>query len=128
MNTKAIIGLLALSVLSGCAQHQASSDAPGNSLKSRKVMFMSNKVADIIRQLPADADLENMADQQTLVKEGMYLTWSGEHRYLDEAANKARVDSVVKPVVAPAAPRNKATSIQSESIQLDTMPAPIVIE
>ncbi|VXB76446.1 conserved hypothetical protein [Pseudomonas sp. 8AS] len=91
-------------------------------------MFMSNKVADIIRQLPADADLENMADQQTLVKEGMYLTWSGEHRYLDEAANKARVDSVVKPVVAPAAPRNKATSIQSESIQLDTMPAPIVIE
>ncbi|CAN7487192.1 hypothetical protein LJR071_003219 [Pseudomonas sp. LjRoot71] len=128
MNTKAIIGLLAVSVLSGCAQHQASSEEPGSSLKSRKVMFMSNKVADIIRQLPADADLENMADQQTLVKEGMYLTWSGEHRYLDEAANKARVDSVVKPVEAPAAPRNKATPIQSESIQMDTMPAPIVIE
>ncbi len=128
MNTKAIIGLLAVSVLSGCAQHQASSEAPGSSLKSRKVMLMSNKVADIIRQLPADADLENMADQQTLVKEGMYLTWSGEHRYLDEAANKARVDSVVKPVLAPAAPRNKATPIQSESIQMDTMPAPIVIE
>ena len=128
MNTKAIIGLLAVSVLSGCAQHQASSEAPGSSLKSRKVMFMSNKVADIIRLLPADADLENMADQQTLVKEGMYLTWSGEHRYLDEAANKARVDSVVKPVLAPAAPRNKATPIQSESIQMDTMPAPIVIE
>lgn len=128
MNTKAIIGLLAVSVLSGCAQHQASSEAPGSSLKSRKVMFMSNKVADIIRQLPADADLENLTDQQTLVKEGMYLTWSGEHRYLDEATNKARVDSVVKPVVAPAAPRNKATPIQSESIQMDTMPAPIVIE
>lgn len=128
MNTKAIIGLLAVSVLSGCAQHQASSEAPGSSLKSRKVMFMSNKVADIIRQLPADADLENMADQQTLVKEGMYLTWSGEHRYLEEAANKARVDSVVKPAVAPATPRNKATPIPSESIQLDTMPAPIVIE
>lgn len=127
MNTKAIIGLLAISALSGCAQHQASSEAAGNSVKSRKVMFMSNKVADIIRQLPADADLENMADQQTLVKEGMYLTWDGEHRYLDESANKAEIEPVAKPVAAPG-PRNKATPIQPESIQLDTMPAPIVIE
>ena len=91
-------------------------------------MFISNKVADIIRQLPADADLEHMADQATLIKEGMYLTWSGEHRYLDEGANKAWTESVVKPSAPHATPRNKAAPIQPEFIQLDTMPAPIVIE
>ena len=92
----------------------------------------SSADAAIIRELPSDADVENMEEQRRLVPKRLYLTWDGQLKDLDAkpvasvTADRTSFDQATAPAPAPA-PRKRAVTTQ-ESIVLDELPEPIVIE
>ncbi len=86
----------------------------------------SSSDAAIIRQLPSDADVENMEEQRRLVPKRLYLTWDGQLKDLDAKPLASVTTDRTSSDPAPA-PRKRAVTTQ-ESIVLDELPAPIVIE
>ncbi|SDU13565.1 hypothetical protein SAMN05216296_1976 [Pseudomonas pohangensis] len=83
--------------------------------------------AAIIRQLPADADIENMSEQRRLFPQRLYLTWNGQRRDL-EAKPVTAANSQPASSQAPTSPVRKRATTTQESITLDELPPPIVIE
>lgn len=125
-----MIGALATA---GCSNNpypqQATLPAQTSTIESRQQLQVSESEAVIIRQLPPDADIESMDEQRRLVPQRLYLTWDGHRRELDAkpaaqastAQQTGHVDDQAKHV------RKRASGSQ-DSIILDKLPPPIVIE
>lgn len=130
MKTYAIPGLLAATLLAGCAPQRPIADAGTNEAalaeQDARMAYMSAKLAETIKVLPPDADLESITEQVSLVSQGMYLTWDGERRYLNPA-DAPKTVSTAK-VATPKAVRIKPAPIKRESIRLEDVPAPINID
>lgn len=129
MKKYAIHCLLATSLLTGCASQRPMSDSVDGKMSDRDALstLMSAKIAEKIKLLPPDADLESISDQITLIDQGMYLTWDGERRYINPA-DEPKAAQVVRASAAPKVLTKRAVAAPQESMVLDEVPAPINIE
>jgi len=130
---RSILLIAALAMLAGCAgnPYQPTHQMPMTDEQKAQALAESQKKADIIRKLPPDADLENLAEQIRLQELGQYVDIHGNRRSLNEqAAPSAAPASTRSAKPKPEAPRpvrRAPARVQEESISFDPLPPPIDI-
>ena len=102
MKSYAILWLATTSLLSGCASQRPMPDSENGKMTDHDALstLMSMQMAENIKLLPPDADLESLSDQLTLIDQGVYLTWHGERRYINPE-DEPKVTPAVRPTTSP---------------------------
>ncbi len=125
--------MIAALATTGCSSNpypqQEPLPAQRTTIESRQQLQASVVDAAIIRQLPSDADIESMNEQRRLVPQHLYLTWDGHRRDLDaKPATQASPSQKNSHIDDQARPARKRASRSQDSMILDMLPPPIVIE
>jgi len=123
-----------MTLLAGCAgnPYQSTHQAPMSTEQKAQALAESQKKAEVIKRLPPDADLENLAEQIRLQELNQYVDIYGNRRSLREPVASSAAPSAAKtsnPVRQPEPrPARKApVHVPEESISFDPLPPPIDI-